>query len=70
MFNCIRSLFGSGKILAEITDTRGGEWKLRVPYTGDPDTFDMAEFREEISSQMRRQHGAEIDEIHITSFPK
>ncbi len=68
MFDSIKRLFGEGKIRAEVTFNDGSFTAVKVPYMGDIDTLDAAEFRENIRRQMLVDYGMRVASVNIIGW--
>ncbi len=68
MFDAIKRLFGEGKIRAEAETLDGKKVTLKVPYIGDINTLDRAEFDADVRRMCFVEYGEHIQNIRIIGY--
>jgi hypothetical protein len=65
MFDFIKKLFGEGIIRADIVLDDGRTGTVKLPYIGDIDTLDPAEFKQEVANQCWVKNGQRVVKVTI-----
>lgn len=63
MFDWIKRLFGEGTIYFDFVCEDGSAGRGKSPYIGDPGTFDIVCYREQIKSEIWHQYGKRVTQI-------
>ncbi len=68
MFDWFRKLFGEGYIFSDIVCADGVTGRVKTPFIGDPATFELDSYIQEVKDDVYFKSGKTVVEVKNTRF--